>query len=52
MNKVNTKDILFRVIFKILKEALNSGVKMKKEEIKGRRAFLRRNCRLRKQMRN
>jgi hypothetical protein len=40
------------VTFKVLKEAPSSGVKKRKEEAKGRRAFLRRNCRLRKLMRN
>jgi hypothetical protein len=54
MSKANTRDILLRVTFKVdlLKEAASSGMKKRKEETEGRRAFLRRICRLRKLMRN
>jgi hypothetical protein len=52
MSKANTRDILLRVTFKVLKEVASSGMKKRKEETEGRRASLRRICRLRKLMRN
>jgi hypothetical protein len=52
MSKANIRGSLWKVIFKVIKEAANSGVKKRKGEAKGRRAFLRRSCRLRKLMRN